>query len=484
MGEDKTDVDSYKWRAFTAIAISFVTQVMAMSMVFIALPPIADDFGITLRAVSWVVIAQALTISSMMMPFGRLGDMIGRRRLHLIGLVFFGVGAIAVALSPTFGILIAARIFMAIGNAMSQSVSTAMVVAVFPDEERGTAIGAQTTAVSVGGASGPLFAGLVLDVLSWQALFFIIAIPIVIAFLASWFILDEERVGGARGDGSSFDWTGALLSGAAMVVLIMAINNPVGLPWISLPMLAAAVVVVVLVVIFVRWELAQSTPMLQLRLFRNRVLTLASACRFVGFLVATAVRILLPILLISLRGLSALQAGAVLFVISVGMGISASASGRLSDRYGTKPFSVAGFVLLLATSIGFASISSTTSMVALVPLVFFSGVSMGLWNVPNNSMMMGSVPSSSHGVVGAFSNLTRTIGGVFGQAVATAVVAGVMVARGFDIPLSEIGETAGAEDAFLAGWRYACVLVSVFSAVGLGLALSNRPNDRRVPAAA
>ena len=128
---DPTD----KWKAFTAIGISFFTQVMSMSMVFVALSSIADDYGVTLRAVTWVVIAQALTISALMMPMGRLADMVGRRRVHLIGLAFFGSGAVFTALAPTFGLLIVARIVMAIGNSMGQSVGTAMVVSVFPERE-------------------------------------------------------------------------------------------------------------------------------------------------------------------------------------------------------------------------------------------------------------------------------------------------------------------------------------------------------------
>ncbi|MXZ62789.1 MAG: MFS transporter, partial [Chloroflexi bacterium] len=94
---------SYKWTAFVAIGISFVTQVLAQSMVFVALSDIADDFGVTLRAVSWVVVIQALTISAFMMPMGRLADIIGWRKVHLIGLVVFGGGAMCVALAPTFG---------------------------------------------------------------------------------------------------------------------------------------------------------------------------------------------------------------------------------------------------------------------------------------------------------------------------------------------------------------------------------------------
>lgn len=183
-----------KWLAFAAVGVAFVTNVAAWGMVFVSLPSIADEFGVTLRSVAWVVIAQSLTISSLMLPMGRVADMVGRRRMHLSGLVLFGAGAAAVAVAPTFTLLILARVVMSIGNAMGQSVGTAMVVAVFPDHERGKAIGSQTTAVAIGGASGPILGGLILQVLPWQALFALLLIPITIAFIFGYLVLDEAKV--------------------------------------------------------------------------------------------------------------------------------------------------------------------------------------------------------------------------------------------------------------------------------------------------
>ena len=134
-------------------------------MTFVVLGAIADDFDISLSTVSWVVIVQSLVISALMMPMGRFGDIIGRKRIHLLGLIFFASGATLTAFAPTFGILIISRIITSIGNAMGQSVGTAIVVSAFPTTERGKAIGSQTTAVAIGGASGTKFGGYVLQFL-------------------------------------------------------------------------------------------------------------------------------------------------------------------------------------------------------------------------------------------------------------------------------------------------------------------------------
>ena len=108
--------DNYKWKAFAAIGLSFFTMVMTMSMVYVALASIAEDFDVTLRAVSWVVIAEALVISALMLPMGRMADIVGRKKIHMIGLAIFGIGAVLTALAPTFWMLIVARVIMATGN--------------------------------------------------------------------------------------------------------------------------------------------------------------------------------------------------------------------------------------------------------------------------------------------------------------------------------------------------------------------------------
>ncbi|MDE2695604.1 MAG: MFS transporter [Chloroflexota bacterium] len=470
---------SYKWTAFIAIGISFVTQVLAQSMVFVALSDIADDFGVTLRAVSWVVVIQALTISAFMMPMGRLADIIGWRKVHLIGLVVFGGGAMCVALAPTFGLLIAARVLMAAGNSMGQSVGTAMAVAVFPPEERGTAIGSQTTAVAIGGASGPMVGGLVLQVLPWEALFWMVQIPIAIAFISGYFLLTEERLGQPRdAERPPFDYLGATISVIAISIFVVVVNNPLAMSWTSPLLLGGFAAVAVLFAGFVPWELRHRAPMVELRMFADRVFSMASLARFLGFLGATVTILMAPIYLISLRGMDTAAAGAVLFLGFVGMGVAAQATGRLSDRFGPRRFALGGYVIMMTTALSFSFLTSATPLWLVAPLLLVNGVGMGTWNVPNNTMIIGAVPVSRLGVVGALTNLTRNVGNVVGQAVAAGVVVAVMAAQGFDIPLSEVRETVGASAAFFDGWRAAYWMAAFFMGIAL-LCTAFAPGGRR-----
>lgn len=471
---------SYKWAAFAAIGVSFVTQVLSQSMVFVALSAIADDFGVTLRAVSWVVVAQALTISAMMMPMGRLADIVGWRRVHLVGLIVFGGGAVCVALAPTFGLLIAARVLMAAGNSMGQSVGTAMVVGIFPPEERGMAIGSQTTAVAIGGASGPMVGGLVLQIFPWEALFWMVLIPIGIAFVAGYFVLSEDRLGQPReGDRPPFDYLGATMSVIAIAVLVVVINNPFALSWASPLILGGLASVAILFVLFVRWELRHRAPMVQLRMFTDRAFSMASLARFLGFLGATVTILMAPIYLISLRGMDTAAAGAVLFLGFVGMGVAAQTTGRLSDRFGPRRFALGGYLLMVATALLYSLLTNATPLWVVAVLQLANGLGMGIWNVPNNAMIMSAVPASRLGVVGALTNLTRNVGNVVGQAVAAGVVVAVMAGQGFDIPLSEVRETAGASAAFFDGWRAAYWMAALFLGAAFVATLAGPPEPAR-----
>ena len=449
-------------------------------MTFVALGAIADDFDISLSTVSWVVIVQSLVISALMMPMGRLGDIIGRKRIHLLGLIFFASGAALTALAPTFGILIISRVITSIGNAMGQSVGTAIVISAFPSTERGKAIGSQTTAVAIGGASGPIFGGFVLQFLPWEALFIILLIPVAIAFFAALFFLKSDSQSKTPDlVRSPFDGVGAFISAAAIVLLVVAINNPFGFQWISTEMMIALGLFLLLAVIFVIWELRIDVPMFQLRMFSNSNFSLAVSTRLLGFGGATAVRFIVPVFLISLLQLNEAVAGAILVLTSLGMAVGAQISGRMSDKFGPRPFAISGFVLAFITTLAMVFVGRDTSLVILGFILLFNGLSMGLWNVTNNTVIIGSVSDSELGVIGAFTNLTRNLGNVTGQALSASVVAGVMLSSGFDVPLNEIGNDLAAGDSFLTGTRVAYLLVSGITFISLVLAIFTKSSVSR-----
>jgi MFS family permease len=223
-------------------------------------------------------------------------------------------------------------------------------------------------------------------------------------------------------------------------------------------------------------------------MFASRNFTLAVLTRLFGFGGATAVRFIVPIFLISLLQLNEAVAGAILLLTSVGMAIGAQISGRMSDRIGPRPFAISGFFLALITTFAMIFVGRDTSLVLLGFILLFNGLSMGLWNVTNNTVIIGSASDSELGVIGAFTNLTRNLGNVTGQALSASVVAGVMLSSGFDVPLNEIGNDLAAGDSFLSGTRVAYLLVSGITLISLVLTIFTKSSaggintkDRSLP---
>lgn len=455
-----------KWRAFAAMAMTYFLLVSASSMSFLVLPDIAEDFDITLRAVGWVVIVESLLVAACLLPVGSLADRVGRRRILWWGMAIFGVGLVATGLAPNFPLLIVGRVVSAIGNVLAQSVATGILVAAFPPHERGLAMGGQTTAVGAASASGPLVGGLLLGPLSWEWLFLLLSIPVFATLVIIPQVLDDDTVAPSAARGRA-DRRGAALAAVGIVLVVVTANNPFGFSWLSAPILGGALAALVAVAAFVRHELGHPTPMLELRLFAAPAFGGAVAVRVMGFAASTATTLLIPIQLISVRGLSSRTTGMVLASFAVGMAISAQVSGRLYDRLGPRPSVVTGLVAQSVVMTAFAFTGLETSLGLIVPLTVLAGLSLAMWNVPANSSMMGATSATSLGVVGAFTNVTRTFGSVVGQAATAAIVAGILAGQGFDIPLGDIADTPGADQSFVDGWRAAYLTAAAVSLLAL-----------------
>ena len=458
-----------KWQSFSAIAITFITIVFSTAFTFLALPKIAEEFDVTLAAVGWVVIIESLLIAALLLPLGGLADLLGDKRVLTIGVVIFGAGTLLTGLSPSFITLILARVVMATGNALTQSVATGMVVSIFPDEERGLAMGAQTAAVAVGSASAPLLGGLGLEFFPWRTSFLLLVIPTAISFFAIRRLIPNEPLR-ETSENQAFDKQGSVLSALAIVCIVVTLSNPFSLAWLSPGIIGGGVISIVLLGLFIRWELQVDSPMLELRLFSDRVFRTAVALRTFGFLASATTALLLPVFLLSFREVSATAAGVIIALAAIGLGVGAQIAGRLYDRVGPRTPSLVGLALQIAVSLTFATATETSPLLILGVAAGLGGIGIALWNVPNNSAILGATPPEFLGVSGAFTNLARTFGTVSGQALAAAVVAGVMISEGFDTPLGELADTPGAGQAFNDGWRVAYLLSAAVSAALLVLA--------------
>ena len=472
----------YKWRAFWAVGLSLVTMVMSFSIVFLALPAIAEDFGVTFKEASLLVIAQSLTVSAFMVPLGKVADMIGRKKFHLIGMVLFGGGAIACAFATNLPFLIVTRVIMSLGSSMGQAVSTAITTSVFPANERGKALGSQTTAVAIGGASGTIVSGVTLQFLPWQALFIFMAIPTAIAFLWGLYILKDERIGSFSGEERPpYDWLGAILSAVATAIIILTITNPFALAWGSPVIIAGAFTGIATVIVFIWWQLKTPHPMVDLRLFKITVFKFSILTRYLR--IHALIRNHVP------------NANFPRRFPRLARNLRSRRYAAVGHRHGHRSTSLRQTLRpLRRPTIHGRRIrrpdlhrhrpshlfSTTTPLYYIAVVTLINGLAQGAWSAPNASATMGSVPRSSYGLVSAIINLTRNLGNVTGQAVVTAIIAGIMIARGYNVPLAELGETPQAGQAFLDGWKYAYLFATGIVALALVTSFLTKPSKTEI----
>ena len=471
---------NYHWWAYGAVAMGMLINVMDQSGINIALPRIAEEFSADIPTVQWISLGYTLATSAMLMPMGRLSDMIGRKRVYLIGFALFVVLAALGGMSQTLGVLIAVKIAQGLASAGVQANSMAFITEVFPDNQRGKAMGMYMAIIGSGAILGPMVGGVLVTEFGWRSIFFA-GIPVSILAMTAAGLVLMGRTESQRADsiGSSFDWGGAALSSGALVVFLLAMTNGWKLGWSSPPIVAGFAASVVLVAGFIFWELRAREPMLDMSLFRNRVFSMAIGARFVSFLGGSSVFFLMPFYLIQVLGYEARIAAFLLVPGAMGMLILGPVSGRLSDRFGTRWPATLGMVSSAAAMFTLSTVGVHSPPWHIVVGMILSGVGMGTFSSPNTSAIMGSLPRDRYGVVSGFVNLARTSANVSGVALATTLVTITMASQGFEPNLSAIsdGSGEGVRLAFVEGLSTALRVSGVMMVMALVLTVV-RPDPR------
>jgi EmrB/QacA subfamily drug resistance transporter len=460
--------DNYKWWVLFAVAFGTFASVMTHGSVNVALPTIATHFGTDLPTVQWVVIAEALTVSALLLPMGRLSDLVGRKQVYISGLVIFVAAAALAGFSNSIMLLILSKVIQGAGAAMTQGTGMAMVTSVFPEDERGKGIGTQMSIVGTGGMAGPVIGGLLVSALGWRWVFFI-NIPLgIIAAVAALLIMDKSIFFQER-RGTRYDWLGAALSTGALVTFLMLMTNGYRAGWTSPPIVAAALAFGGLLATFIWWELRAPAPMLDLRLFARRVFALGVLASFVSFLGTSSVRFLMPFYLQGVLGFKPGQIGLIMLPTAITMTIMGPLAGRWSDKYGFRRFNVAGLTLSATGLYIISRLSETSSVSLVIVAMVLQAAGNGLFNSPNSASIFSAAEASKHGVVSALLSLVRNSANVTSIAVATTIVTATMVSMGYAPDLGDVrtSEDSGVLSAFVSGLRLLYLIMGSVLLIGV-----------------
>jgi EmrB/QacA subfamily drug resistance transporter len=456
---------SRKWHVMAAVAMGIFLATIDGSIVNVALPTLTREFGTEFAVVEWVVLAYLLTVTTLMLSVGRLGDMIGKKPLYATGFVVFTAGSVLCGLSSTVYWLIGFRVLQAIGAAMMMALGMAIVTEAFPRSERGKALGISGSMVSVGIVLGPVLGGLLIGMLSWHWIFFVnLPVGIVGTLMVIRFVPSLKPEGGQR-----FDLLGAFTLFICLIALLMALTLGQQAGFGDTRVLALLAGSILFLTVFLVVERNIRDPMIDLHLFRNRLFNINLVTGLITFVSMSGTILLMPFYLENVLGYEPQAVGFLLAVVPIAVGIASPISGTLSDRFGTRPITVIGLSLLVLGFLATSSLSTETTSWGYVLRFLPIGIGVGVFQSPNNSAVMGAVPANRLGVASSLLSVTRTLGQTAGIAALGALWASRVAQRaGGVLPGGATSAPAGAQVSAL-GDTFLVIVV----AVGLALALAS-----------
>ena len=466
-----------KWWVLATVMVGTFMGPLDSSVVNIALPTLTRHFGVPITSVEWVVLAYLLTISTLLLTFGRLGDIIGLKPLYLTGFAIFVVGSATCALAWDIWALVASRAVQGIGAGMLFAVGPAIITQTFPPTERGKALGLVGISVSAGLAVGPTLGGLLIAAGGWR-LVFLINLPIgIAAFSLALRVLDLEKPRAQR-----FDPYGAVLSFLALFPLLLALSEGDSWGWGSplvLGLLGAALAGAVL---FVVAETNVAQPVLDLTLFRNRLFSAATSSAFASYVVVASVIFLMPFYFTETRGFTVAHAGLLLTPIPAAMALLGPVSGAVSDRIGSRLLSTSGLLVSAAGLVALTSLSVDTGVMGILLRLLTVGMGMALFQSPNSSALMGSVPRHRLGIASGMVAMARNVGMVLGVSLA-AVVLAVREPGYLQRPsIAALGPEQAARQAFLSAAHDVFWIAVVICLLGAVASLVRGPTTGRAGA--
>jgi EmrB/QacA subfamily drug resistance transporter len=444
-------------RRYQILAVVMVGSILGPldgSILNVILPTITHTFSATMALAEWVPMVYLLTIAGLVLLFGRLGDIVGYRRVFLTGLLAFVAASVLCATSPTIHALVAFRALQGVAASMMMAVPLAILTGAFPPTQRGRALGLYALSISMGLAVGPSLGGLLTDLVSWRAAF-LVNVPVGLAA----FGLAVRVLPDMRGRAGRLDLAGSALALSALSSFLLFITEAQedGLTPLTVALLAVAILSAGL---FIRAERRSPDPLLPLELFRSASLTCGALAALFNFMAQFVVVFLTPFFLQRVLEESPSRVGLVMTAFPVAVLCVAPLAGTLSDRIGTVGPAVCGALVSALACALLATLPADTGPEQVAWRLALFGLGAGIFGSPNNSAVMGSAPREHLGVISSLLATVRTVGMVLGVAAGAAVLYASVPAsllHGGPLDPAQAGT-------YLAGLRHAY-------AVGCGFAL-------------
>jgi EmrB/QacA subfamily drug resistance transporter len=441
-----------------AIISSFLTPFISTS-VNIALPSIGNSFSLDALSLNWVATIYLLVAAALLVPFGRLADIRGRKMIFQTGMIINSIASILCGISPSGGWLLVFRGLQGIGGAMFFGTAVAILTSVFPPNERGRAIGFSAAATYVGLSVGPLAGGFITQYLGWPWIFYLSTI---LSVLISIIVFTQLKGEWAESRGEKFDSVGSIFFILSMVILIYSFSLLPAVWGLALILLG-----LVSFVIFVEWEMKQKFPVLNIGLFRyNHVFALSNAAAWLNYTATTGVAFLLSLYLQYIKGFTAEHSGLILMTQPIVMVICAPIAGVLSDKMEPKIIASIGMVFTTCGMIMLSFLDNSSNILWVFASLFVQGLGFGFFVTPNTNAVMSSVERKFLGVASGILGTMRSTGQAFSLA---------LILLLFSLLIGRVQITPAYFPLFLQTMKIAFIIFSVlcFGAIFTSLARGN-----------
>ena len=441
---------------------AFLTPFLG-SAVNLALPAIGKDLNASAIGLGWVISSFILSSAMFLLPFGRLADIIGRKKVFSAGILLFTISTFLIVFSWNLSSLIILRIIQGISGAMIFGTSLAIITSVFPVGERGRAMGINITAVYLGLSAGPVIGGLLTQYFGWRSIFAFL-VPFGIASL----ILIKTRIKAewSESKGEKFDWGGSAIYGIALFVSMYGFSRlPSITGWICL------IIGALLAVVFILFEKRGSNPVFDIRLMlHNRIFAFSGLAALINYSATSATGFFISLYLQYLKGFDARTAGLIMISQPIAMTLLSPLAGRLSDKYNPGVIASIGMGLTAAGLVCLCFITAETPVYVIVTLLLLMGIGFGLFSSPNSNAIMSSVEKRYLGVASGVVGTMRMIGQMLSMGIAMMLIA-LFIGKQTINPSTYPG--------LLSGMRLGFVIFSILSVLGIfaSLARNNNPAD-------
>lgn len=441
---------------------AFLTPFLG-SAVNLALPAIGKDLHADAISLSWVISSFILSSSIFLLPFGRLGDIIGRKKVFSTGIILFTVSSFLIIFSPSITVLIILRIFQGFSGAMIFGTSLAIVTSVFPQGERGHAMGITVTSTYLGLSAGPVIGGFLTHSLGWRSIF---AFLVPVGLISIYLIFRKMKSEWAEAKGEKFDWKGSVIYGIALSGFMYGFSKlPSVVGWICL--LSG----LLMAVIFLFFEKRTEHPVFELHLFlKNRVFTFSGLAALIHYSATNATGFFLSLYLQYLKGFDAKIAGLIMISQPLAMALLSPLAGKLSDKKNPGIIASIGMGLTGIGLILFCFIESSTPIYIIVLLLILMGIGFGLFSSPNSNAIMSSVGKRHLGIASGVVGTMRMIGQMLSMGIAMMLIA-LYIGKQTINPSTYPG--------LLSAMKTGFVIFSILSVFGIFASLArNRRPDR------